>query len=189
MNLDEPSCSNYLAVYGSLMNGLNPSHQPDFSDHLDYVGPVLIPGKLYLVKEGSYPYPGLSLLCEPEDASVHEDLRTATGVRGELFKIRKASVIQRLDAWEQYSPGDRAGSPYVRRLIRTLEPEVDAWVYVGNHTDRSELIAGGDWRRFTARNSDSDERTVRARGGADRLEPADMGALVAALLRVFARAP
>ena len=36
--------TDYLVVYGSLMKGLSPDHQPDFMPHLDYVGEVRIPG-------------------------------------------------------------------------------------------------------------------------------------------------
>ncbi len=67
----------YLAVYGSLMTGLSPTHQPDFLDDLELVGEVLIPGRLYeVVEANTYRYPGLELDDPPSSRILHPARRS-----------------------------------------------------------------------------------------------------------------
>ena len=164
INLDN---TDYIAVYGSLMSGLGPPKQPDFSEDLELVGSVLIPGELYLVQGSSYPYPGLSLVSDPEDRILHSSRRSksaserkaqqrADAVVGELYRVTDASVIQKMDEWEEYDATNPGSSPYVRRIIRMLEPEVDAWIYVGNHEDRSEVLDQRDWRDFQKKGAEKE---------------------------------
>lgn len=156
--------TDYLVVYGSLMSGLHPPHQPDFFDLLHFEGEVLVPGSLYEVNDNnSYRYPGLKLTNEPESRILHPGRRTeratdrlaerkASAVRAELYRVKDAAVFQAIDEWEGYDANNPAESSYVRRIIRMLEPAVDAWIYVGNHTDQS-LAVDGDWRSYISADS------------------------------------
>lgn len=149
----------YIAVYGSLMSDLAPAHQPDFVDYLELVGEVLIPGTLYEVVEEnrSYRYPGLVLTVEPESRVLHPGRRTsladdrsaqrrATAVTAELYRVKDATVFEAMDRWENYDANEPDVSSYRRRIVRMLDPQVDAWVYVGNHADTSHIVQGRSWR-------------------------------------------
>lgn len=112
-----------LAVYGTLMSGLALPEQPAQVERaLRPAGPCVIPGRLYDMRVG---YPAL----------------TAGGdaVAGELFEIAESAILAVLDVYEP--------PPYERRLVRLLEPAVDAWVYVyAGDLPPDDVIAGGDWR-------------------------------------------
>ena len=152
----------YLAVYGSLMSGLAPDHQPDFMGYLELVGEVLVPGTLYEVVGGSYRYPGLALTCEAEAKVLHPARRTVLGAErkaqrsasatvAELYRVKDATLFEAMDDWEAYDAAEPDSSPYVRRIIRMLEPSVDAWVYVGNHEDQTKAVQARSWRDHLTR--------------------------------------
>jgi gamma-glutamylcyclotransferase (GGCT)/AIG2-like uncharacterized protein YtfP len=154
----------YLVVYGSLMRGLGPDHQPDFTDRLEYVGDVRVPGALYEVVEGSYRYPGLKLFEEPESRFLHPGRRTSrheerlkerteAATVAELYRVLDATVFEEVDAWEHYDATDPENSPYVRRILRMIDPAVDAWIYVGNHADQTHLVPEKSWRAHLAATS------------------------------------
>ncbi|MEZ4330952.1 MAG: gamma-glutamylcyclotransferase family protein [Myxococcota bacterium] len=151
----------WLVVYGSLMRGLparatafaqgeaaGGSTPPDLLDRLGAgaglrrVGPCRVAGRLFDL--GAYP----ALRPAAEDADV---------VRGELHAIVDSAVLERLDRFEGYDPGDRAGSDYLRERIELLEPAgVVAWIYFDNHpTAPAARVASGDWRRHLAERDDS----------------------------------
>jgi len=132
--------SELFAFYGTLMSGLPPrANRPDLAAHVELVGPCLIPGMLYDVG----PYPALAL-----DDGV---------VTGELWRTRSPEAVAVLDAWEGYEAEVEGVSPYLRRRLRLLEPELDAWAYVwGRPVDGLVPIPDGDWRRH-----------VQAAGAAD----------------------
>lgn len=149
----------YVVFYGSSMKGLNPKHQPDFSSSLKFVGKVLLPGHLYVVEGGTYDCPGIVLedldsrrfKQGTESLSLKADKqRKAAAVQAELYSVKDVKVFADLDRWEDYNAGDIDGSPYVRRSVRTLEPKVDAWVYVGNHSDKSRVVKTNSWRKYLA---------------------------------------
>lgn len=149
----------YLVVYGSLMRGLGPEHQPDFADRLEYVGDVRVPGSLYEVTNGSYRYPGLKLFEEPESKILHPGRRSSrlddrwkerseAACVAELYRVLDATVFEQVDEWEGFDANDPASSPYVRRILRMIDPAVDAWIYVGNHADQSNLVQDRSWRDY-----------------------------------------
>ena len=153
--------TDYLIVYGSLMKGLSPDHQPTFTDALEYVSDVRVPGVLYEVQGASYRYPGLKLTEEPESRVLHPSRRTsrheerlrerlASATVAELYRVLDAAIFEQVDEWEGYDASDPDNSPYVRRVIRTIDPAVDAWIYVGNHADQSKLIVERNWRDHLA---------------------------------------
>jgi gamma-glutamylcyclotransferase (GGCT)/AIG2-like uncharacterized protein YtfP len=114
-----------LAVYGTLMTGLALPQQPEgVEDALRLRGECRIPGRLYDLGHG---YPALTA----EEGSV----------AGELYEIVEPSVLDILDAYEP--------PPYERRLVRLVEPDVDAWVYVYAAEPPGPPI-DDDWRTFVA---------------------------------------
>lgn len=157
--------TDYLVVYGSLMSGLHPPHQPELFEHLELIGDVLVPGRLYEVNDdNSYRYPGLTLAVEPESRILHPSKRTSrsaerlaerkeAATQAELYRVLDAGIFQALDDWEGYDARDPQGSPYVRRIIRMLEPAVDAWIYVGNHADKSLEVDSNSWRSYVTADS------------------------------------
>lgn len=65
---------------------------------------------------------------------------------GDLFDIRDASALKRLDAYEGFDPDNRRGSLFVRNAVKLIEPDTDAWIYVYNRPVRGAVeIPGGDW--------------------------------------------
>jgi gamma-glutamylcyclotransferase (GGCT)/AIG2-like uncharacterized protein YtfP len=130
-----------LAAYGTLMRGQTNFLAPEVRASMAYVGDCLIPGRLLRV-----------VSLHDGQAFVHPALVRAPGqVRGELFEVHEAA-LPALDAYEDFSADDLAGSTYLRELTpvrRTEPPEpVDAWVYVWNRAAEGLApIEGGDWRR------------------------------------------
>lgn len=97
-------------------------------------GECRIPGLMYSVN-GMYPA-----------------LVTGEGVvHGELWEVRPEWAMQaqvRLDQIEGYRADREAGSLYLRRRVRLLEPDVEAWVYIWNdHPQRLAPIPSGRWSR------------------------------------------
>lgn len=121
----------YIAVYGSLMSGLDLEDKPELDGIARLVGSCRIPGQLLDLGD----YPGL------------DDCRPGSVV-GELYEVLEDQVFGVMDRFERYDAHHRADSLYLRRCLRLLEPRVDAWVYVfnGQVTDRSPVLSG-DWRR------------------------------------------
>ena len=125
----------HVVFYGSLQSGLHLGGEPPFRSLVRLVGPCRLPGRLYEVGGGAYP--GLELHPASSGDVVH----------GELHQILDPAVLDLLDDWEEYDPARPATSPYVRRVVRLLDPPLDAWVYVGQHRSRGPVVPGGDWRR------------------------------------------
>lgn len=118
----------YVAVYGSLRQGLGLPDRPEAGETLKDRGRCTIQGSLYDLGE----YPGL----RPGDGVV----------TGELFEIKDMRILRDLDEYEKYDASDRAGSLYVRRSVRLVEPSVDAWVYFYNEeVPEARRIESGDW--------------------------------------------
>jgi gamma-glutamylcyclotransferase (GGCT)/AIG2-like uncharacterized protein YtfP len=127
-----------LAVYGTLMSGQSYEGRPDVESMMRSIGPCRIPGALY--SEGYYPWL----------------VRTEGEVAGELFEIDDPdTAFAILDAYENEGRHTEEGDgEYLRVRLRLLEPEVEAWVYVWEGTDRGEPIDDGDWRTFLALRGD-----------------------------------
>lgn len=127
-----------LAVYGTLMHGLSGDLQRILEAALTPIGSCLIYGTL--IDLGSYPG-----LVPSESAEIGH-------VKGELWRIDAPTVMEQLDAYEDYDPANLAGSLYVRRWTLLAEPETQAWVYHynGSVKDRPR-INHGDWRCYIAK--------------------------------------
>lgn len=121
----------YVAFYGTLMHDFPGQDQLRIRDRLRYVGPCRIPGRIYNMGD----WPSLVL-------SAHE-------VHGELYECDDRTIFRIIDPFERYDPTDRAGSGYVRRCVRLIEPAVDAWTYVSNEpVSEDQLIPSGSWSEF-----------------------------------------
>jgi len=119
-----------FAVYGLLRAGESGFAQFGLEHAFAPLGPCVLPGQLYDL--GAYP----GLVDAPGE------------VIGELFEVRDASVMPKVDAFEDYWPEDRARSRYERRKVRLIEPDRDAWVYIWIlGVKDARLIESGDWFR------------------------------------------
>jgi gamma-glutamylcyclotransferase (GGCT)/AIG2-like uncharacterized protein YtfP len=80
-------------------------------------------------------------------------LAPGTGrVVGELCALGGGDALAVLDAWEDYDPADEGASEYVRRRVRLLEPDVEAWTYMFNRPHvELPVIDDGDWVAHLAR--------------------------------------
>lgn len=126
-----------LAVYGTLMSGQDYEGRPDVESLLVPLGPCRIGGSLY--STGDYPW-----------------LVTGEGeVAGELYEVLDAATFALLDAYENEGRHTEHGAGrYERRLLRLLEPDVDAWVYVWDGPERGQRLDSDDWRTFLALRGD-----------------------------------
>ena len=123
--------TDHVAVYGSLREGFALPDAPDVGSALVDRGNCRIPGQLYDLGE----YPGLV----PGEGSVV----------GDLFEVRDLSVFRLLDRYERYDALHPKDSLYLRRVVRLLQPQVDAWVYLYNRTVEGQpRIESGDWAQY-----------------------------------------
>ena len=142
----------HVVFYGSLRAGLHLGGEPPFAAHVRLVGPCRVAGRLYEVAGGAYPTlelvegdPRAGPDGRPDDAGTQ-----CTVVHGDLYELLDPIALELLDGWEEYDPARPDDSPYIRRAVRLLDPELVAWVYVGQHSDRGPLVPGGDWRQHRA---------------------------------------
>lgn len=133
--------SDWIAFYGSLMQGLGGLDKLGLGDQLRFAGPCLIAGELFDL--GAYP-----------------GLRRGSGrVIGELYAIRGADVLARLDEFEAFDPERPSQSLYLRERTALIRPaRTEAWLYIYNGSnglpDPSTRIPSGDWRaHLTARST------------------------------------
>ncbi len=108
------------------MTGLTYDGRPEVEGALRSLGPCRVPGVLHAVGDGDYP-----CLMEGDGEVV-----------GELYEVVDPSILPVLDAYED--------DEYERRLVRLLEPDVEAWTYVWTAPAPGEPIDDGDWRAFLA---------------------------------------
>jgi gamma-glutamylcyclotransferase (GGCT)/AIG2-like uncharacterized protein YtfP len=126
-----PPAPRHVAFYGSLQAGLHLGGEPPFAAMVRPAGRCRLAGRLYEVADGAYP--GL----EPSPDHV---------VHAELYEILDDAVLDLLDEWEDYDQARPERSPYVRMAVRLLEPDLEAWVYVGQHRHRGPWVEAGSWR-------------------------------------------
>jgi gamma-glutamylcyclotransferase (GGCT)/AIG2-like uncharacterized protein YtfP len=126
--------AHYLFVYGTLRReARHPMHQV-LAAGADFVDDASYQGMLYLVRH----YPGVVASSDPADA-----------VRGEVYLIRDAELLERLDAYEGNGPDSAPPHEYVRSLqsVRLARGDrVEAWVYLYNWSvDHLERVSSGDF--------------------------------------------
>ncbi len=140
-----------VAAYGTLMTGQRNRLPAATRAALQSRGSCAIDGRLYLVRDGAFAYPGL---IRPDRESAGRE----PAVSGELFEIAPddaaaVPVLRSLDRYEDVRPSDPEGSAYRRRFVRVSVSHGSgaayAWLYVYNEKlGRLGPIPGGNWPAF-----------------------------------------
>ena len=144
--MGDPRATQYLLVYGTLATGELAGAKLELSrsltSSLKRVGRRVVRGMLYDL--GSYP--GL--------------VSGSGAVQAELYELTDPEVLELIDAYEGFQPGDPGGSLFVRRAVRVprytsgpeakwFEGSLDAWIYYYNGpVEGRTLIARGSWREY-----------------------------------------
>ncbi len=152
-----PKAGDGVVFYGSLMRGLGALDALPSRYALRYVGPCQVQGKLYDLG----PYPGLREI--DATATSGRETRSARVVQAELHSILDTRVVEELDHFEGYEPGQPEASLYLRKRVPLLSPTDRAltgnraWVYIYNDTpDPSQRVDSGDWRAHILTRAQSD---------------------------------
>ena len=118
----------YVAFYGLLMQGYGPFEEMGLADALEPAGPCRLRGRLYDLGG----YPGL--------------IAGEGVVEAQLYRIARQSVMRLIDDFEDFDPADPKGSLYIRKVVKLLEPDREAWVYFYNRRPSlGTRIKGGRW--------------------------------------------
>jgi gamma-glutamylcyclotransferase (GGCT)/AIG2-like uncharacterized protein YtfP len=124
----------HLFVYGTLRREAQHPMHGVLTAGADFVDEAFYQGTLYLVRH----YPGVVPSDDPADA-----------VRGEVYLLRDATLLERLDAYEGIGSDTPEPHEYVRKLLHVRlanGEQVEAWVYLYNWgVDRLQRIASGDF--------------------------------------------
>lgn len=129
-----------IFVYGTLRPGMV-NHARFLAGAIDCILPATVPGQLYLVEAGNYPYlvPGRG---------------TVFGEVIHLTADRYAETMQRIDRLEEYDPSEPGNSVYIRRKAEatlTNGEKREAWTYFWNLEETvGRCLASGDFRKETA---------------------------------------
>ncbi|RFC65142.1 gamma-glutamylcyclotransferase [Fulvimarina endophytica] len=132
--------TDYIAFYGTLMERARASQAPSRAGLTRFLQPCRLAGVLR--DHGAYPG------FYPADAD-----RTGTGptVEAELHEILLADAFAVFDRWEEYDAADEASSLYIRRKMRLIEPDLQAWVYISQVSEDDPVVPGGDWAVYEGR--------------------------------------
>jgi gamma-glutamylcyclotransferase (GGCT)/AIG2-like uncharacterized protein YtfP len=123
----------FIVLYGSLMSGTGAAGKPDLSRFLRPAGDAVLRGDLFDLGD----YPGLK--------------EGAGEVQGELYEVLDRQAFEVMDKFERYDAARPEDSLYVRRAIRLIEPDADAWVYVYNYkVNGAPQIREGSWAAHVA---------------------------------------
>ena len=123
-----------IAVYGTLRRGERAALDKGFYSYgVDFIGADRISAKMYHL--GSFP--GVKSVTDFDE--------TLPTVVVEVFRIRDASIIAILDAYESYNSEQPTQGLYNRCQVET-ERGRTAWVYTFNGmVIEDQRIDGGDW--------------------------------------------
>ena len=127
----------YLFVYGTLRRNLVSPVLETISEHIDWVANARVKGALYDIGN----YPG----AVPVDSGIY--------ITGEVIEIKEpGSVLQLLDDYEGYDPGNEIRSEYCRKK-EWVEFEdgtgVEAWIYWYNFpVNEKQRIPGNDYLKY-----------------------------------------
>jgi len=123
-----------LFVYGTLHPDRAPEEIADIVRHFKHLGHGTVRGHYYDL--GSYP----AVILDQKGKSVH----------GEVYALpQEAHVLDRLDAYEEYSPASPEQSLFVRKKARVQllkGSRSECWIYVYNrpipkHESDTELAS------------------------------------------------
>lgn len=141
-----------LFAYGSLLTGPVDASVRRALRACRPVGTAWIRGRLY----GLGPYPGAVPSPGRSDR-----------VRGTLYRLQSPKrTLRRLDAFEDYYPGQRRASEYLRRRtaarLSAHSRALVCWVYFYNRTQhRGTRVPDGDYGDYLARPSRRFRRLTR----------------------------
>ena len=117
----------YFAAYGSFRIATRRLETPALRN-ARHVGPCVIRGSLYQM--GGYP------VLKPGDGQV----------AGDLLELPWHFDFGSFDRYEDYHQLKPWACRYIRRLVRLVEPKVEAWTYVYVWpADRTTRFRSGDW--------------------------------------------
>ncbi|MCB4808272.1 gamma-glutamylcyclotransferase [Tamlana sp. 62-3] len=127
--------SNYLFVYGTLLQSVNNSMSKFLIANSTNLGPAYCFGKLYKITW----FPG-AVLSENESEKIY----------GTLVKLHdNNNVLSHLDDYEGYNSNNASSSLFIRQKNRIYtEKGIDymAWMYIYNQkTDEATRILSGDF--------------------------------------------
>ncbi|HEX8125313.1 MAG TPA: gamma-glutamylcyclotransferase family protein [Allosphingosinicella sp.] len=117
-----------LFVYGSLRRGEPMFEELGLERALEFVSEGTFRGNLYDLGD----YPGAVL---------------ADGVvRGEVYQIKDAAILEILDRYEEFDPDQPERSLFIRERVNIPEAG-EAWIYLynGSSGERRPIVSG-DWR-------------------------------------------
>ena len=128
----------HLFVCGTLLPGRAPKEIEGTVRRLSPVGRACVLGRLYDLGE----YPGAVL-----------DASSPTKIQGFVFSLPDDPVVlQALDAYEGFEPGDALGSLFVRQETTVMLADgrtVSCWMYAYNRDPvGAPLIPEGDYEKF-----------------------------------------
>lgn len=136
----------HIVFYGTLQAGGDKFSEFGFDRHLFFLSDCFFRGDLFDIED---PRSGNNYPAMIDGAGV---------VKGQLFHIREPSFLMAADAYEGIRPAPLQ-SDYRREILRLIEPDIDAWVYIYNQSVADCLkIDSGDWRSYLM------EKTRRRQG-------------------------
>ena len=121
----------YIFFYGSLIKGMGGQEYLKISPNIKYINTTTVDGLLYDLGE----YPGL--------------VKGKGKVKGDIYLLNDASIIEKLDWFEDYNAADIENSLYAREKIYLLNKQVYIYYYNKSVEDQL-LIEGGDWVKHCA---------------------------------------
>lgn len=117
-----------IVFYGTLRIGESAYRQFALANRLRFVSTCIFVGRLFDLGD----YPGF--------------FHGEGFVTGDLFEADEPGLIEELDAYEGYDPGQPATSLFVRERIVLEAPRLEAFIYRFNGTvDGRRRISSGDW--------------------------------------------
>ncbi len=122
----------YLFVYGTLMRGSRSPYAKLLQARAQFLGEASASGRLYRLGR----FPGAVF-----------DPRSRAKVRGEVFRLNAASILDALDAYEGCRPEDAQPQPFRREVIEIVLSRggtLSAWAYpvAGKVSGRPLIVSG-----------------------------------------------
>ena len=126
----------FVFFYGSLITGQSGREElPGIEKMISLISQASVAGTLFDLGD----YPGLIL----SDRGL---------VFGEVYRIHREStqqLLDRLDIFERFDPTNRSESLFIRQMVRMVEPNIDAWLYIYNQdTCGHPIVASGKWQTY-----------------------------------------
>ena len=142
--------SDYLFVYGTLSPERAPADVREAVSRMKSIASGAMNGDLYDLGE----YPGAV-----------SNVNARNVVRGQVYRLpTDKGVLQKLDAYEEYDPGDIKNSLFVREerpIVLDDGRELTCWVYLYNRSpEKARPIPGGNYFARSAQHTGSPPRAL-----------------------------